>query len=64
MNHGHFQGDADDPHQVNGGNQGAQDGPDTQRLAFAGVDELQAGGTSFRSVHEKYVTSRHGKSIR
>lgn len=41
MNHRHVEGDADDADQVRGGNQRAQYGPDTQRLPFTGVDELQ-----------------------
>lgn len=41
INHRHFEGDADDAHQVYSGNQRAQDGTDTQRLTFTRIDKLQ-----------------------
>ena len=37
---GHLEGDADDAHQVAGGDQGAQDGADAQGLPLPLVDEL------------------------
>lgn len=40
VNHRHLEWDADDAHQVWGGDQGAEDGSDTQRLAFTCVNEL------------------------
>ena len=38
--HRHFEGDADNSHQVCRGDQRAQDGSDTQRLAFTRIDKL------------------------
>lgn len=40
INHRHFEGDADDAHQVCSGNQRTQDGSDTQRLTFTSIDKL------------------------
>lgn len=40
INYGHFEGDADDSHQVWSGDQWAQDGSDTQRLTFTCIDQL------------------------
>lgn len=40
INDRHFEGDADDAHQVRSGNQRAQDGSDTQRLTFTCIDKL------------------------
>lgn len=36
----HFEGDADDAHQVCSRNQRAEDGSDTQRLTFTRIDQL------------------------
>lgn len=38
---GQLQGDADDPHQVLGGDEGAQDGPDPDGFPLSCLDKLQ-----------------------
>lgn len=43
INHGHFWRDADDAHEVDGRNQGAQDGPNSERFTFTCIDELEKG---------------------
>lgn len=55
IDHRHYEGDADDAHQVCSGNQRAQDGPDTQRLTFARVDKLQETQTSCRFISARSV---------
>lgn len=41
---GQFQGDADDPNQVLGGDEGAQDRPDPDGFPLACLDKLQRRG--------------------
>lgn len=41
IDQGHFERDADDAHQVLGGNERAQDGTDPQSFAFTLIDELR-----------------------